>query len=554
MYSNILRKLRSSPALLIFFGLLILAVLYCTWYANYYNSGNSDDIVYPYLFSHFRFHNILLPSQHSNVLKFPLYILQSLLPYNFATFSLVNLGLGLVTVVGWAIILVWLFGKRYAPLICLALMSVLVGSKLLNYDLVGNTARNIEYPLVLTYTLFVGSLLEKRRLSRQRLVIGIVLGILFALTIAGDSFFLYTMVSSILLILFVWWFNADKATKRKQQFGLVALYVLGCSALALIIREAVKVLGIARYFTDPGFLPHVLPLNHLGPSISTASIQLLNLFNANFFGQKIRPTHSLIFLNLMLLAIGIVGLVSILRDTVKVAERKALLSRVELPRVFTLAVAALAAFAMFVVYIVSDLVVVQTPTGVISTAYQERYLTMLPLLLVIGIAYFVWRNFEKRKLIMLGLPIIIGLCLIINMGSIRQANTKDDSLRVNQIAVAQTAQRNNIHLLITGYWYGATVRFWSHNTIMYATAGSCNIPNPPINTQLSWYKPDPAIHASALLVAHQGVDLPFSSCSADQLNSIYGKPARIIHVNSPDKPELWVYNYDIRSKLAPFIY
>lgn len=549
-----MRKFRSKPTLYIFFGLLILAVIYCAWYANYYNSGNSDDIVYPYLFSHFRFHDILLPSQHSNLLKFPLYILQALLPYNFTTFTLVNLSLALITIVGWAILLVWLFGKRYAPLICLALMSVLLGSKLLNYDLLGNTARNIEYPFVLAFILYVGSLLEKRPLSRRRLVLGIVLGILFAMTIAGDSFFLYTIVSSILLVIFLWWFAPDTATKSKQQFGLVASYILGCSVFALVMREAVKVLGIAHYFTDPAFLPHILPLNHLGPSISTATTQLLDLFNANVFGQKILPSHSLLFINLLLLGIGIIGLAFILRDTVKVAERKALLGKIELPRVFTLAVAAWAAFVMFAVYIISDLVVVKSPSGVITTALQERYLTMLPLLLIIGVTYFVWRNFGKRNLIMLGLPIIIGLCIIISAGSIRQTNRYDDSLRVNQIAVAQAAQSNHIHLLLSGYWYGATTRFWSHGSVMYASVGSCNIPDPPINTQLSWYKPTPTVHRSALLVVHQGIDLPFSICSAQQLDRIYGKPERIIHVNAPDEPDLWVYNYDIRSKLAPFIY
>jgi hypothetical protein len=385
-------------------------------------------------------------------------------------------------------------------------------------------------------------------------VLGIVLGILFALTIAGDSFFLYTIVSSILLVVFLWWFTADKATKSKQQFGLVAAYVLGCGVLAVIMREAVKVLGIARYFTDPVFLPHILPLNHLGPSISTAITQLLSLFDANIFGQKITPTHSLIFLNLLLLGIGIIGLVFILRDTAKVAERKALLGKLELPRVFTLAVTALAAFVMFGVYIVSDLVVVQSPTGVISTAHQERYLTMLPLLLIIGVAYFVWRNFEKRDLIMLGLPIIIALSILINVGSIKQSNSYDASLRINQIAVARAAQSNHIHLLLSGYWYGATTRFWSDGSVMYASVGSCNVPDPPINNRLSWYKPNPALHLSAILVVHQGIDLPYSSCPAQQLDAIYGKPVRIIPVNAPDEPDLWVYNYDIRSKLAPLVY
>jgi hypothetical protein len=532
-------------------ALLAAVTLYCAWYANYYQAGNADDIVYPYLFQHFQAHDIILPGQHANLLKLPIFVLQAVLPYNFSTFTIVNLSLVLVTTLAWVILLIWLLGRRYAPLICLSLASVLLGSQLLNYDLMGTTIRNIEFPIVLAFIIYTGTLLQKHALSRRKLIIGGVVGLLFSLTIAGDSFFLYTVCFSLLLVLAFYWLTGEQVAKLRQQYRLAAAYAIGFSVLALVIRLAVSVLGITKYYTAGVFKPHVLPLNHLAPSISTATTQLLNLFDANIFGLAVRPGNSLVFLNFLLLALGLAGLAYMLRDSLDAARRQNLLKRLNFTRVFTLAVMSLTFFVTYVVYIVADLVVMPDANGNIVSFNQERYLVIAPLLLVAGIAYLVWRKFSLWRLVFVGLPAIILFGLLINSPSIKRSHVYDSSLRAGPIAVAKAAKANHVPLLVTGYWYGSSTRFWSHGQIAFAGIANCNIPEPTFNNRFSWYKPDLAIHKSALVVSRSGPDAQFWVCSDARLTAIYGNPVKVAPVGSNGQTSLWIYNYDVRSRLSP---
>ena len=536
------------------FALLAVVTLYCAWYANYYQSGNSDDIVYPYLFQHFHAHDIILPGQHANLLKFPIFILQAILPYTFTTFSIANIGLVLAAILGWAVLLVWLFGRRYAPLICLSLASVLLGSRILNYDLVGTTIRNIEFPIVLAFIIFTGTLLQRQALSRRKLLIGGVTGLLFSLTAAGDSFFIYTVCSSLLLVLAFYWLAGEQTAKLREQYGRAAAYAVGFSVLAFVIRFTVSLLGIAKYYTAGVFKPHILPINHLAPSVSTATTQVLNLFDGNIFGLAIRPGNSLVFLNFLLLLAGLVGLVYMLRDSLGAAGRPALFKRLNFARIFSLAVISLTFFVTYIAYIAADLVVMPDANGNIVSFNQERYLAIAPFLLVAGIVYFIWCRFDLLRPIFVGVPVIILLGLLINSPVIKRNHIYDGSMRAGPMAVAQAAQTNHVRLLVTGYWYGSSTRFWSHGQIMFAGIANCNIPSPTFNNRLSWYKPDPAVHKSALVVSRAGPDAQSWVCSDAQLTSIYGVPVKVAPVRgNGGQTSLWIYDYDVRSNLSPLV-
>lgn len=555
MIGSMRRWIAKRPELTVYvsFFLLALVTLYCAWYANYYLSGNSDDLIYPYIFHNFRFHDLILPGQHSNILKFPVFALQAIFPYTFATFTIVSIGLVFVTVLGWAFLLMKLFGRRYAPLICVTLASILLGSRLLNYDLLGTTIRNIEFPIVLAFIMVAGSLLQKRALQRRDYIYGSIAGALFALTLAGDSFFLYTVCASLFICLAFLWFIQQPGSKKGStpHFRNTLVYAIGFTVLALCIRAAVSVLGIAKYYTAAVFKPHILPLNHLAPSLSTASTQTLDLFNANIFGQQVSPTHSLVFINFFLLVLGVAGLLYMLRDGFSHAGRTALLTRISHSHLFVFTVAAVWGFVSFAAYIASDLVVGPDANGNIVSLYQERYITLIPLLLITGIAYLVWRRFDARKIIFFGLPILTILVLLVNLPSIRTSHVYDGTLRDGPIAVAKAAKANHVQLVISGYWYGSAVRFWSHNQLQFTSVAGCNIPQPTFNTRSSWYIPSSSIHTTALVIVHKGIDASYWTCSTSDLLRIYGQPAKTIKVETPDQPELWIYNHDIRDKIAP---
>lgn len=546
-----LRKLyRPKLALYGSLALLCIATLYSAWYANYYLSGNSDDVIYPYLFQHFKAHDLVLPGQHANILKFPLFILQAVTPYNFTTFSIVSIGLVVTTVLGWALLLIWLFGKRWASLISLSLTALLLGSQLFNYDILGTTIRNIEFPIVLAFIIFAGKLLKRYTLSRKELITGGVIALLFSLTIAGDSFFLYTICSSLLVTLGYFWFIGEKDGKQKPQYAHSLIYVVGATISSFIIRLFIKLLGV-QYYTAGVFKPHILPLNHLGLSLSTAATQVLDLFGANIFGQAIRPGIVLSLLNFFLLALGLIGVIYMLKDTFCAESRKLLVARIAFSRVFIFAALGLTAVVSFSTYIASDLVVSETPQKTITSLYQERYLTIIPLLLTAGIIYFVWRKFEKRQLVFIGLPIIIAAGLLVGGRVIVHSHAYNGSLREGPITIAKAAKEQHVQVALTGYWYGAVLRFWSHNSLDVASVAACNIPQPTFNTRLSWYKPSAKITTTALVVVHSGVDATYWNCPDELLRQIYGDPVKIVHIPTGDQPDLWIYHYDVRSKVLP---
>lgn len=536
------------------FVFLGLTALYSSLYANYYMSGNADDIIYPYLFGHFKLHDIVLPSQHSNILKFPLFIFQSLLPYNFTTLSIIGIGLVLVTILLWAALLARIFGKRYILMICLVFVALLLGSPAFNNQIYGTTIRNIEYPIVLGFTICVGLLASRRTLPKRLRIVTLIMGLLFALTVAGDSFFLYTASVSLLLALASFWVSRSRANKSSHNYVQAAGLVVVASALALIIREGVKVTGIALYHTDTAYLPHILPLNHLGPSISTALTQFLDLYGANIFDQKMTPTNSLVFLNFGLFLLGLAGLVYILADTLRQVQQKEVLRRIGFVRLFALGSITLTGILTFLFYVASDQVVTESPTGVITSAGQERYLTLLPFLVVVGVVYIVWRKHDAKRVVTLGLPLtilsIIALCSL----TIKHSHVFDSGLRTDPIAIASSAKANHIPLLVTGYWYASATQLWSGGTVKFAAVGSCNVPTPPINNRLSWYQSSKTIHKSALVVGHAGIDAIYSTCPDSQLIAIYGTPTKVIPVKGSRDASLWVYDYDIRSKLTQFVW
>jgi hypothetical protein len=107
-------------------------------------------------------------------------------------------------------------------------------------------------------------------------------------------------------------------------------------------------------------------------------------------------------------------------------------------------------------------------------------------------------------------------------------------------------------LVVTGDTLGATLRFWSGNKLPYASIHACNR-QMPHNVKLSWYKPNGTVPV-ALVIDRTGIDGPFwQGCSAQVLKDIYGQPSQELTAKNPAgtaPTDIWIYNYDIRSKLT----
>lgn len=528
------------------FLLLIGATLYCARPANTYMINNSDALIYPYLFEDLSLNDLSLPAEHSNVVKFPLFFVQALIPYNDTTFSVVSIGLFMVTIFVWLALLVWLFGKKYIGLISVLLTAILLGSPSLDSQLFGTTIRNVEYPIALAFLVFIAKLaFLKGRLSRLHLVSGIAISILYALTIAGDTLIMYQTSGAIAMVLLISWL---KGSLTNKSLGLVAAVLLGATLLGVACRTALVTIGVMDIADNLGTTMQVVPLDRLAPSITTTAKQTMDMFGGNIFGSTISLQNSLVFLNFGLLLITLWVFTAKLRGiatkTLWRPDRNPALE-------FIILASSAAFFITILIYIISDQAVVTGENGAYVAAGRERYLTLLPLLAVIGLVYSL-KSTTINRLKNPALIILAVLCvLILSHSSISvKQHSNDQSAADYRQSIKQVADQlkaRNVKVFGTGYWYGASVKFNSSKSIDFVSV-HCFKMSPEYNTRYSWYAADPSIKKSALVIDRTGPDKPYWPCSDAEIEGIYGRPTQKQQLKGKHPLSIWFYNYDIRTK------
>lgn len=533
-------------------GLALLAVVvYSSWRATYYFSNIQDNLLYPYLFQHFRFHDIIVPAGHANILKFPLFWLQSLLPYNFLTLSLADVGLSALSIIWWAALLVKIFGKRYLPLICTILGAILFAAVSFHINFLETTVRNVEYPIGLSFILVVNDIFSRKYFTKKVLAVYAAIGLLFAASLAGDNFILFAFTVPLLLALAIYWFQTGKINRRLLLAGGA---VVIATLAGLILRKLTALLGIESFFASPMFSFRAAPASSLGPSISHASTQLMDLSGANVFGRPISPTNVLYFVNFALLVTGVVGLVYLLIDTFRGYYHK---KSIETDDRFALGVLAFSFFTTFCAYVFSNLVVIRLADGRYTDAYQSRYITLLPLILVVGVIALLRRFYPKRKDITVVVIIALVLAALLAIPSVRRNwrdwDTFGKASRQTVMNIVNAAEQNNVKTIVTADSLGAPTRFWSHNKVQYVSIIGCTN-RFPYNTRRSWGDYTNSGN-TALVIDQTGLGTSYwSGCSLDNIRNFYGQPEKTISLPNPQGTQpitMWIYPNDIRSKLAP---
>lgn len=539
--------------------ILLAATLYTAKETNYSHTFNSDSLVFPYLFKDFTPHDTIVATRHGNILEFPLYVLQAILPYNFLTYSIVTVGLIVVTIGAWAALLTWVFGKKYTILICVLLTVLILGSPEFVNDLTGNTIRNIEYPLGLAFIVFVSRILRGSLRSKWQTVAGATLFILFSAAMAGDSLLEYCFLAPLMLAIVFFGIRRAIDTRQLAKAGCL---VVGSALASVLIQHAVRWTGIVGYFNPSSFHAHTVSVQALSFSITTAVQQLLSMFGGYILGlSSISIAQSIIYFNFLLLLLTILLCWNSVK---KIIQSHHIKSDTYEPREFVMLVAGISFFLTFIIYILADQVLRQLPNGTLIDHGNARYLSILPLLSVIIIVYFIKQlPIKAKRYLFATIPTVALLVVLTSVHYIRnnqnQAYAPTVSARNSVDETIAVAHKNHISVLVTGYWYGATTRFWSYNTIATATVGKCNSAEPVANNRLSWYTTDPSIKKSALLIDHSGRDKSSWNCTDDFLIAHYGKPEKIIYLTGVDNAhnykltkgtlQLWVYDYDVRSKI-----
>lgn len=530
--------------------LLLTATIYSGCSANALFSTNSDALVNPYFFDNFRLHDMIVPGGHTLVLKWPLFILQTILPYNFTFFTLVNLSLLIVTIGTWAGLLIYIFGKRFTPLICLALTCIILSSTVLTINLLETTIRNIEYPIGLGFLLAIQSILVNDICSRKKYVIVGVISLLYGLSAAGDTLQIIAFGLPALVVVGLFWL----AGRSKNKYALQSAgYVIATLCIVYIIRYAISASGVTSLYSDPSFDLKVAPFDQVLPSVATAFYQTLSLMGADIFDKSVSVKNSVYFLNFILVFVGTAGLWVAFRESVIKTDRKTVGEQ----HSFIYCTLLFGFILTFFSYAVSGLVLTRLPQGGFADAGQIRYLTLLPLLIVVGIAYII-KTLNNSRVFIFALAALMTTVILSLPTLVAEHNiTNNLAAKQTQIVtnIVSVARKNNIALIASGYWYGATTRFWSQDEVKYVSKSSCNYPWPQYNMRKSWYTPSENNIKSALLIDRSGVDKDYwLNCSDDQIIHIYGQPSgkETIEQGSGKQPiEFWIYDYDIRSRLLP---
>jgi hypothetical protein len=549
IYQNKNCQTWGARALLIFSVLLLLGTTaYGAKHTSNYYSNDADAVVEPYLFAAGPHrHDVVLPNQHTNILKFPLFYIEGHLPYHYASFFIFNCILCLITVGGWAYLLVKLFGKKYAIPILMLLSVLIFSSTMLNVEIGETTIRNIEFPIALWFILNLGQLLSGTRRNRRQLIVSAISYVLYAITVAGDAYFAYVVSAPILLVILWYWIQSRTFSKRMVQVALVVLGTeVGAVALKMLLVKSGFIVTY-RPMTTP-----IVSYDNLWPSISTAFEQFLNLQGAHIFGRQLGVRTLAYFINFIITALGLAGLVRIIKG----ANRDYRLRKdLGLNDNFVLSVVATCFFMAFIVYVLSNEVVQTLSSGEVVSLGQDRYIALMPFLLLVGIIWFIKNHYANRRGLVVVLVVISLVEILTVIPSVRQdySSLTPAPTRPVIVSLDNDLKQDNVHEVLTGYWYGSVIRLWSDNTIGFAPIANCNAPF-YFNVREAWYVPQ-GLTRTALVIDRTGPDSPSWACGDATLRQIYGTPKLQQQVVSPNTHEdlsIWVYDYDIRQRLQGF--
>ncbi|MBL8030709.1 MAG: hypothetical protein JNK33_00065 [Candidatus Doudnabacteria bacterium] len=531
---------------------LLLTTVYAAFNTSNYFSTNSDALIATHQFSHgVEGNTVALPGSHANILMIPVLYVQGHLPYRYKSFTFLNIFLVLTTILAWAFLLIKLFGREYEIPIILLLSSLMFASVTFNIGIGNTTFRNIGFPLSLWFIFIIRDLLKSESISRRKVYWGLVGSILFCLLLAGDSFFIYSILVPILAVIVWYWFQSHKFTLGMLRVvALILTVVIGAKIIKWILAYSHSI-----YF-DYAFLnkPTVLPYEHFWPSMQVTFRQLMELQGGSIFGLQIGVNSLLAFINLMILVLGVIGLILILARTNRRYKAK---ENITEENNFILTTLAVSYFVILAEYVLSGYAVADMGNGQIIDFMNTRYLTLLPLIAIVGFVWALRQYYSQQRYVAL-------LCLVLVVGIITYYPTVSSAYKVqnqikpvpsktsiNQIIGYLTA--NKVDTIVTDFWYGPPIRFWSSNRISYTPQINCNKPV-PFDSREDWYRPQKGIK-TALIIDRGGLNYGYWSCSDQDLVKIYGEPAsrtEAAGIRTGDVIKIWIYDYDVRERLQPF--
>lgn len=551
MHLKFFRFLQQNPVISILFLVLITSSVYSAFYASNNLSTNSDAIVYPYLFRDIPAADQLLVSdKHSNILKMPLFALQGLFTYNYTSFMIFNIILYILTILGWVFLCIKIFGKRSSYPVLLTAIVVVLTAHSFNNELIYSTVRNIEYPIILFFFYLLARLVfaKSKYISKKKSILFILYTAFVAVMIAGDQFFVYIGLTPALLVLIALLFN-QKIPKKRILYGVSS--IIGIFLGSLLIKAILDVVGL--YDLDKRYLSETII-----PSLPILLDSVLAVINQWFYlvGTAIPPRISSRSLVDLALIIGVFGTIILL----VIAAYNSIFKHTKENQIalFVATILLVSSVVLVGAYVMSGLAF--QGGDILDSLANVRYMTLLPLVLIFGaglstVLFPTVLNYEKIIGIIFIIALIPALYSAVKYNNYSYLQAKES--KISYINLANSLKQEGVTQVLSGYWYGAALRFWSEDTIHYSVVAECNKPSIE-NARRDWYKPNTSTNKSALIIDMSGRDLPFLGfCSGEKLQKIYGKANKefqfITSPNLGSKINIWIFNYDIRSHTQPIL-
>lgn len=531
--------------------ILLITTLYWTLLSSRLQLANADQLVNSFLFNQLSsVRDALLPSAHSFLLKWPLFLVIGIKGATTSLFISATIILVSSTITCFAYILYKITKK---PLligtVILALSSILLlvptfpyGGGLLPVNMAMLATRNIEY------IAYIGSLIyiiRAKKIISLKFTVGTLL---LAAIIASDKLFLILSLGGALVML------VPYLIKRQWSFVRISINWLTASLAAAIIAfgtlYAISALHITHIVSQKNSLEPYGLINNFRDLVRGtiyAILGLLTNFGANpgydamqlsdlpktLVTRLTGPSSITYLINMSLLVIGTSMVYLLLKATLTQKPKKA--SRPQTPVVLSIMLLAST--------------IVSVLSFILTSHYypaDARYLTIALFAVIIGAStYANKKSWQPLFLVLFGIIMMIGIIA----GSFSVLSTyRSDAKAVSIIseralAIHQALSSHRVDYLVGDYWRVMPVRLQPDNQFTIAPLENCTNYR-QVLTSTKW-QPNLKDHSFAYLLSLDRSLTNYPTCSIETIQNTYGRPtATALIAGTNDKPKELLLFYD----------
>jgi hypothetical protein len=390
------------------------------------------------------------------------------------------------------------------------------------------TLRNIEIPL--TIFCLLGAVHLKKFMSLKTLGLETALGLLFA----SDRLMLYILVLAVgIFLLFDFVRQKKRAIKRNLPLiGFCVLAVIMMAAWCVLVRST----DILRFPDNP--MPAALA-NDMWSRLAGEIMALLYAFNSSIFSPNISANILAYLPNALICVVAVMAFAIILR-------------KFYLSKESSLNKYGLRDMSFLICYALGDALLYFCIAYQPAITTDWRYLIFIRTVGVLAIVFAIY-SYKKEicaflsrirhsKIIILVVTIVILVTEILVITQIYATGKRiNDVRKTYYVAIARVLEKENIHVFL-GYFNDVQMA-----KFIYDQENSPEL-------QINQFHPSCNFNAQEIKYSWMIADdsrvavMPMRFCPAEEIEKIFGKPAKIIYIQNNRKKPLWIYDYDIRAK------